>query len=145
MSVHLIKLCVGAESFDDLAAWQTRLVARLSAAGADPAPFHVTRQTPKRAAELLDGGSIYWVIKGLIRARQPIVALEETRDDQGVRACRLVFDPALVETEPTPRKAFQGWRYLDIRDAPADLASSAGVGAELPEALRAELRAIGAW
>src|SRR5213080_3873092 len=107
--LHLIKLCVGVDSLDELARWQAKRVAALKKKRAKPELVHVTRQTPKRAAELLDGGSLYWVIRGRIAARQ-----------HGLPGCGLVYEPKLVATVRRPRDPFQGWRYLDPKDAPPD-------------------------
>lgn len=109
-----------------------------------PAPFHVTRFAPRRADEILDGGSLYWVIQGLVQVRQRIAAFEEVSSGEG-RKCKIVLAPRLVETELQPRKAFQGWRYLTEDDAPADIDPRAQSGAGLPAALRSELIALGAW
>ena len=138
MTLHIIKLCVGADDIDDLSAWQARLMQRA------PSPYHHTRMLPKRADELMQGGSIYWVIRGLIQVRQPILEVKEIRDRSGRRACELIFDSHLVRVEPTPKRAFQGWRYLKSEDAPADLKSGEGAAA-LPSALQADLRAAMVW
>jgi hypothetical protein len=135
MSLHLIKLCVGADSIADLGAWQA---ARRKEWGE---VRHVTRMVPKRADELLDGGSIYWVIKGEVQVRQRLVEIRPFTDDEGIKRCALVLDPDLVETECVPRGPFQGWRYFPVKDAPPDLA--AGDVQDLPPALRKELRALG--
>lgn len=141
-TVHLQKLCVGAERVEDLIDWQTRLAADRRARGLDPRPVHVTRSWPKRAEALLDGGSLYWVFKGLILARQRIEALERVTDPDGVQRCAIVLDPMIRRTEAQPRRPFQGWRYLEAQNAPADL--PAGVdGAELPPELRRALREFG--
>lgn len=147
MTIHLVKLCVGAQSIAEIAAWQARVAAQRKRAGASPHPVHVTRQRPSRAAELLDGGSLYWVVRGVIQARQTVLDLEDARDASGLRACAIVLDAAVIATEPVPRRAFQGWRYLAAEDAPADLArgQSGDGGASLPDALRRELISIGAW
>ncbi len=141
--IHLLKLCVGCDSVEDLLDWQETRAAERRARGADPRPFHVTRMWPKRQAELLDGGSLYWVVKGLVLCRQRIVALEtETRDD-GIDRCRLRLDPDVVRTTPQPRRPFQGWRYLRPSDAPADLAAAAAGAPALPPALVAGLAEVG--
>ncbi len=145
MTIHLVKLCVGADVIDDVREWQTRVVKRRKAAGEDPRPYHVTRMFPKRRDELLDGGSLYWVVRRVIQVRQEIVDLEETVGDDGIRRCRIVLDPALALTQPSPRRAFQGWRYLRPDEAPADLPESGEGGAGLPEGLRRELIELGAW
>jgi hypothetical protein len=107
-----------------------------------PEQFHTTRMVPKRAAELLDGGSLYWVIKGNIQARQRLVDIRPFVDAEGISRCNLVLEPVLHETSWAPRRPFQGWRYLDPKDAPPDL-SAAGEGAELPPELRRELAGLG--
>ena len=97
---------------------------------------------PKRKSEVLDGGSIYWVIRGLISVRQRIVAIEPFTDDEGIERCKLVFDRDLVPVRPAPRRAFQGWRYLEADDAPPDVKTLPGSG-ELSDTMRAELAALG--
>ncbi len=144
MPLHLIKLAAGSEGLASLAAWQQHVIAERRRAGERATPCHVTRQTPKRREELLSGGSLYWVIKGVITVRQRILDLEDCVGADGVKRCRIVLDEALVETDPAPRKAFQGWRYLSADDAPRDL-TDRGAAARLPEELRRDLLAIGAW
>lgn len=111
----MIKLCVGAETIGDLAAWQQRLVQTY------PKPVHHTRMSPKRREELLSGGSIYWVIKKVIRVRQRILDIRTIDDSAGKPICELVFDPELVPVLPRRKRPFQGWRYLKVGDAPPDL------------------------
>ena len=113
--IHLLKLCVGCESVEDLLDWQSARAAERRAAGADPRPFHVTRMWPKRGDELLDGGSLYWVVKGLVLCRQRVVALERHTGEDGIERCRLRLDGEIVRTTPQLRRAFQGWRYLRPR------------------------------
>lgn len=143
MTLHLQKLSVGSESISTLRDWQKLVVRRREASGETPHHVHVTRMFPKRREELLDGGSLYWVIKGVIQCRNKIVGLEETIKN-GHRACAIVMDPTLVPVVPTPRRAFQGWRYLQPDDAPDDL-TGPGSGEELPPALRMKLVNLGAW
>jgi len=143
MTVHLLKLCVGVDDLDDLRAWHEK---RRKAAEKAGVPFtlrHVTRSTPRRADEVLDGGSLYWVIKGLIQARQPIVDLEATVREDGEPACAIVMAPELIETERRPHRAFQGWRYLEADSAPADLKASRRSGDALPVEMERELRELG--
>ena len=142
--IHLQKLSVGTESIDTLADWQRRLKARRGREGLAAFPDHITRMTPKRREELLDGGSVYWVIKGIIQCRNRIIDLQETRTMDGRKACRIVLDPDLTPVVPMPRRAFQGWRYLSVEDAPADL-TSLGDAADLPAKLRTKLVDLGAW
>ena len=144
MTLHLIKLCVGATSIEDLADWQKRRSAERKKAGKRAAPYHTTFQTPKRADELLDGGSLYWVMKGTIAARQRLVAIEEGTKDNGTPACILVLDPKIVAVRPVPRRAFQGWRYLTTEDAPQDLKSGIGnTVAAMPPKMRKDLADLG--
>ncbi|MGX6647928.1 DUF1489 family protein [Maricaulaceae bacterium MS644] len=138
MALNLIKLCVGADGIEDLEAWRDQV-----APGDRPMP-HTTRMTPKRAKELLDGGSLYWVIKRVIQARQTILELEEFTDEAGIKRCTIWLDREIVPTAPTPRRPFQGWRYLKAEDAPADLSVQTG-GEDLPDDLRRKLIEIGAW
>ena len=136
MSVHLIKLCVGVSDIEELADWQERRRKQQARV------YHITRMAPTRAAELVAGGSIYWVIRGAVLVRQRIEAVERYTDEEGIGRCKLVFDPRLVPVRPVPRRAFQGWRYLDPADAPPDLPASPA-GDEFPPKLRAELAALG--
>lgn len=145
MTVHLVKLCVGAQSIEDLAAWQNGRLAEARKTRNGPGQlFHTTYQTPKRTADLLDGGSIYWVIKGVIQVRQRLVGFDEGAKDDGRRCCLLLLDPELVPVRPKPRRAFQGWRYLTDDDAPPDLADGAGAGMSgMPPRMRRELAELG--
>jgi len=115
-----------------------------TARGLSPHHEHVTRMTPKRAAEILDGGSIYWVIKGVILCRNEIVALEPAKTQDGRKACSILMTPKLIPVIPTPKRPFQGWRYLSQEDAPGDLSVISGAE-DLPEHLRAQLVNLGAW
>ncbi|MGM0586513.1 MAG: DUF1489 family protein [Pseudomonadota bacterium] len=140
--LNLVKLCVGAERPEDLEAWQAARAAEREGRGADPRPRHVTRMWPRRAEEVLDGGSLYWVFKGLILARQRIAALEPVTGEDGVTRCAIVLEPEVIRTEAAPRRPFQGWRYLPGAEAPADLAE-AGELAGLPGELRRALADFG--
>lgn len=142
MALHLIKLCVGCESIDDLAEWIERKLAEKRAAGVKPEQFHVTRMVPKRIAELLDGGSLYWVIKGNVQVRQSLLDVRPFTDDEGIGRCRLVMEPKLVPTDWQPKRAFQGWRYLEPKDAPPDIRKGKK-GTSLPPAFLAELAGLG--
>ncbi len=140
MTLHLIKLCVGAECIDDLAQWQKKRLAERKKRGQAREIVHTTRQTPKRADELLADGSLYWVIKGQIAVRQRVLRLRPTIKN-GVPHCALVLDPKLVPTARRIHRPFQGWRYLDPKDAPRDLGKREMNS--LPEKLRVELTALG--
>lgn len=137
MALHLIKLAVGCESVKDLT---ERAAARARLGGRH---IHVTRMVPKRDAELLDGGSLYWVIRGEIAAREKLVAIEPFRDGEGIGRCRLVLEPEVHPVSPRPMRPFQGWRYLTASDAPLDLGKAAEGIAEMPETMRRELRELG--
>ena len=134
----MVKLCVGADDATDIERWQQRLMQTA------PLPYHHTRMVPKRGTELSDGGSIFWVTKGIILVRQRILEVREITDRGGRKACELIFDPDLVPVEPTPKRAFQGWRYLKPEDAPVDLKVGSGT-IEMPAALRAPLRDAMVW
>ena len=137
--VNLLKLCVGAEAVDDLLAWQRNPRAK----GPDGLPRHVTRMWPKREADLLNGGSIYWVIKGAIQCRQKILRLDEMMGEDGVRRCAIVLEPELHRTASALRRPFQGWRYLKPEDSPRDLPAGRAQEDALPEDLSRALAEIG--
>jgi len=137
--LNLIKLCVGIDSIEDLIAWR----AQNNPKGLESLSQHVTRMWPKREAELLDGGSIYWIIKGAIQARQRITALEERIGADGIRRCAIVMDPEIIRTTHATRRPFQGWRYLKAEDAPADLAHQRANDDALPHSLSQALADIG--
>src|SRR5579863_3629254 len=141
MPLHLIKLAVGPESLADLAERQAKRLKDAKARGAKPELLHVTRQKPKRADELLNGGSIYWVVKGFVTARQRLLELRDVTRD-GIPHCALVLDRVLIPVALRPHRAFQGWRYLDAKCAPADV-KQRGAALELPEELKRELAALG--
>jgi hypothetical protein len=143
MALHLIKLCVGAETVEDLTSWQDEVMVRNVAAGRPSLPTHVTRMWPKRADELLAGGSLYWVFKGLVLCRQRILSLDPRQGEDGIQRCVITLDPDAIRTRPQPRRPFQGWRYLRPEDAPRDLAARPGEDADLPPELLSELADLG--
>lgn len=127
----MIKLCVGVSDVD----WLEK-----RAAGGQPLIVH-TRMTPKRAPEIEDGGSLYWVIKGVVSCRQPILDIKTIGEGKGSR-CEITLEPRVIRTAPLARRPFQGWRYFET-DVPADLSQ---VGeTDLPNDLVSQLREIGAW
>ena len=136
MTLNLVKLCVGISSIEEFQAFIDYKLAEQKSAGLEEVRTHVTRMVPKRMDELLDGGSLYWVIKGNIQCRQIFTDIQVFTDNDGIRRCRLVMEPRLILTEWQPRRAFQGWRYLKQSDAPGDMAS----GKEGLQALPPELR-----
>jgi hypothetical protein len=141
MTLNLIKLCVGCDAIADLEEWIACRLVEARRAGRKPEHFHVTRMMPKRVDELLEGGSLYWVIKGTVQARQRLTDIRRFTDDDGIPRCRLVLEPKLIATEWQPKRPFQGWRYLEAKDAPADLTS--GQGGTMPPELAAELAELG--
>ena len=143
MPLHLIKLAVGCESVRDL---KGRVAERMKTAKQKGLPrhhIHITRMVPKRGEELLAGGSLYWVIKGEIAAREKIIAIEPFRDSDGIGRCRLVMQPKVIAVMQRPMRGFQGWRYLADGDVPPDLGSVGAGVAAMPEPLRRELRDLG--
>jgi hypothetical protein len=144
MPLHLIKLSVGTDSIEDLEDWiKQKLKEKKKRGERKPERIHTTRMVPKRAAELLDGGSIFWVIRGEILCRERILAVRPFVDREGVGRCQLVLDPKCVPVQPRPYRAFQGWRYLSAKDAPPDLDRAAPGARNMPETLRRELRGLG--
>jgi len=144
MTLHLIKLSVGTDSVEDLEHWIKRKMREKKKRGVKKVErVHTTRMVPKRVDELLDGGSIYWVIRGQIACRERILAVRPFTDKDGIGRCHLVLDPKCVPVEPRPFRAFQGWRYLNEKDAPRDLDRLGAGVAKMPEPLRRELRDLG--
>jgi len=135
-TLHLMKLCVGCPDPAELERWQKDRF------GEGPAQ-HVTRMWPTRAEELLDGGSIYWVFKGVMLARQRLLGFEERVGADGIRRCALMLDPRIVRTAALPRRPFQGWRYLRVSDAPADLPPGREAEPALPGRMARELAEMG--
>ncbi len=137
--INILKLCVGADSVEDLLDWQRSQRAHWPQGRA----VHVTRMWPKREAEVLEGGSLYWVIKGAILARQRITDLQQVDLGDGISRCALVLDAEVIRTEAAPRRPFQGWRYLDPADSPRDLPKGRAKDDPLPAALAQALAEIG--
>jgi hypothetical protein len=137
MALHLIKLVVGVDTAEALEAHGRRLIAQ------DGVWTVRTRNTPVRAVELLDGGSLYRVIKGVIVCRQRILDIETVGEGRESR-CAITVEPTLVAVTPTPKRPFQGWRYLKADEAPQGLEAGLATG-EAPMALVLKLRELGAW
>jgi hypothetical protein len=136
MPLNLIKLCVGVSEVDELENW----VAACKA-GRDTLD-HTTRMFPRRQAEILPGGSLYWVIRGMALCRQPIADLQAVTGVDGIERCRIVFKPQIIMVRPMPRRAFQGWRYLEQSDTPPDMPKRAG-DKGISEKMRRELAELG--
>ncbi|WP_299909360.1 DUF1489 domain-containing protein [uncultured Paracoccus sp.] len=134
--LNLMKLCVGADAPEDLLAWQQMRFGGGTAC-------HVTRMWPKREDELLQGGSLYWVFKGVMSARQRLIGLEERIGEDGIRRCALMLDPDLIRVTAVPRRPFQGWRYLNGAEAPIDLPRGAVDDTPLPPEVAARLAEMG--
>ncbi|MES0881725.1 DUF1489 family protein [Roseibium sp. SCP14] len=138
MTLHLVKLCVGADSAESLQAWIDYRVEQARLAGLPEETTHTTRMVPTRKDELLDGGSLYWVIKGKIQARQHLLDIRPFTDEAGIKRCDLVMEPRLILTRYQPKRPFQGWRYLKVDEAPADM-RVAGEAASMSDAMRRDL------
>jgi len=143
MPLNLIKLCVGADSVSDLEDWIKLKLKEKRKKREKPEHIHRTRMVPKRAEELTDGGSLYWVIRGEIMCRQVIKDVRPSVDKDGIGRCGIVLEPKPVLVEPRPYRAFQGWRYLAVKDAPPDLGKRDKGTAAMPDTLRRELRELG--
>src|ERR1700686_3251903 len=143
MPIHLIKLAVGCESVRELKAWVAERMQVAKKKGLPLHHIHVTRMVPKRVDELLAGGSLYWVIRGEIAAREKIIGIEPFRDRDGIGRCRLKMQPRVSAVLPRPMRPFQGWRYFTEDAAPPDLKSAGSGLAAMPEPLRRELRELG--
>jgi len=138
-TVNLIKLSVGTENVAGLRDWQAL---RRKQLGRDHS-LHITRMWPKREAEIIGKGSIFWIIKGFIQCRQRIIGFDEIIGEDGIRRCGIMLDPELVETTQVQRRPFQGWRYLKAEDAPLDLPQSRANDSAIPKELANELDALG--
>ena len=132
MPLHMIKLGVGVPDVE----WLERRAAK-----GGPLVVH-TRMTPKRASEIEDGGSLYWVVKGVIVCRQPVLDITTLGEGKQSR-CEIMLEPRVIRTAPLARRPFQGWRYFEPKDVPPDLDTlDAG---EAPDELVRQLRELGAW
>jgi hypothetical protein len=136
MALHLIKLCVGVSEMEEMKSWVA--IAR----GTGEILDHVTRMFPRRRDEILPEGSLFWVIRGMILCRQPIADLVPFLGGDGIQRCRILFQPEIIPVRPTPRRAFQGWRYLAAEDAPVDMPRGTG-GKEMTEQMRRDLAELG--
>ena len=143
MALHILKLCVGCDSIEDLIQWREEDAALKRRLKLPVEQYHTTRMFPKRDADILDGGSLYWVIKGNVQCRQRIADLRPVTGTDGISRCQIVLDHDVVPTLWQPRRAFQGWRYLETKDAPADLTAGRAGLLEIPPELRVELASLG--
>jgi hypothetical protein len=143
MLLHLIKLCVGCDTITDLEEWIEENRAHHRRLGRAYEQTHTTRMVPKRSEALLDGGSLFWVIKGQVACRQRLLDVRPFTDGDGIGRCRLVLEPLVVAVAPRPCRPFQGWRYLEANDAPRDLNRASGDLAAMPEAMRRQLADLG--
>ena len=143
MALNLLKLCVGCDSVEDLEEWIAMRLEQRRRAREPVEHFHTTRMVPTRAAELVDGGSLYWVIKGSVQCRQRLLEVRPFVDSEGISRCHLMLEPVVVRTDWQPRRPFQGWRYLKQKEAPLDLGKGRKGVAEMPVKLRQELTELG--
>src|ERR1700749_2264572 len=143
MPLHILKLAVGCDSVAELKQWVAERMKTAKKKGLPQRHVHITRMTPKRDEEILAGGSLYWVIRGEIAAREKSAAMEPFRDSDGIGRCRLVMQPKVIAVMQRPMRPFQGWRYLAAGDAPPGLGTVGSGVADMPEPLRRELRDLG--
>jgi hypothetical protein len=144
MPLHLIKLAVGCESVKELKEWIAERMLAAKKKGLPQQHVHITRMAPKRTEDIMSGGSLYWVIRGEIAAREKLIGIEPFRDRDGIGRCRLLMQPKVIAVSPRPMRPFQGWRYLNPDDAPPDLGKASADGlAAMPEPMRRELRDLG--
>jgi hypothetical protein len=143
MPLHIIKLCVGADSIEDLQQWIDETQAERRRLGRPAEQIHTTRMAPRRRDEVLDGGSLYWVIRGVLQVRQPIRDLRPVKGDDGIERCEIVLEPLLVPTERRQKRPFQGWRYLNAVEAPRDVGRAGGGSDTLPQEMRRDLAELG--
>ncbi len=143
MALHLLKLCVGCDSIRDLEDWIEENRSHHRRLGRDYEQTHITRMVPKRMDALVGDGSLYWVIRGQIACRQRLLCVRPFTDSEGIGRCHLVLEPVVIPVEPRPCRPFQGWRYLEAKDAPGDLGRASGDLAVMPEAMRRELADLG--
>jgi hypothetical protein len=141
--LHILKLCVGCDSIRDLEDWIAESMALWRRLGRPEEQRHTTRMVPKRVSEIVGGGSLYWVIKGQVSARQIIREIRPFTDLDGIGRCHLVLEPKVVPVEPRPCRPFQGWRYLTEADKPRDLGAGGGDFSAMPEDMRRELAGLG--
>ena len=141
--VHLVKLCVGITTINQLEQLQSMRRGEYVKAGRPPVSIHITRNKPKRSKEIINSGSLYWVIRRQIRVRQKIVRIDDIEDSEGRKKCCLVLDSDLIKTEHRAYRPFQGWRYLEQSDAPADLSNNQKAESEMPSEMEEELRGLG--
>ena len=141
--VNLVKLCVGITTINQLEQLQSMRRGEYVKAGRPPVNIHITRNKPKRSKEIINSGSLYWVIRRQIRVRQKIIRIDDIEDAEGRKRCCLVLDSDLIKTEHRAYRPFQGWRYLEQSDAPADLSNNQKAESEMPSEMEEELRGLG--
>ena len=141
--VNLVKLCVGITTINQLEQLQSMRRGEYLKAGRPPVNIHITRNKPKRSKEIINSGSLYWVIRRQIRVRQKIIRIDDIEDAEGRKKCCLVLDSDLIKTEHRAYRPFQGWRYLEQSDAPADLSNNQKAESEMPSEMEEELRGLG--
>jgi hypothetical protein len=143
VTVNLVKLCVGVTGVDELERLQSMRRDQYAKSGMAPVNIHITRNKPKRADEILDNGSLYWVMRRQIRVRQKIIRIDDLEDMEGKKRCGLVLGQKLIRTELRNYRPFQGWRYLEQSDVPPDLTSNSFGSGDMPPEMEEELRSLG--
>ncbi|MFL2801476.1 MAG: DUF1489 family protein [Paracoccaceae bacterium] len=140
--VNLIKLCVGNQNVSDLYNSQKNRIIHHEKSDL-PATFFITRMRPKRENEILNGGSVFWVFKGLILARQKIIGFEDFVSKDTIKRCKIILDRKIILTDTHQKKPFQGWRYFKEQDAPKDREIFSEDKLQLPLKIEKELSEIG--
>ena len=143
MALHILKMAVGVENVEHLCRLQDQRLRLMAEAGDPQILRHWTRNKPKRVDEIQAGGSLYWIIKGYVRARQRIVAIERSKNREGSKKCAFVLDPTVVRTVPRAARPIQGWRYLETSTAPLDETTGFVELGDIPEEMAKELRDLG--
>lgn len=141
--MHIIKLCVGVSTLEELEGYRAERAHWWGADYGEDVHVHRTRTMPKRREEIEGQGSIYWVISGVVRCRQRILRLAPAVDEQGLACCDIIMAPDLIRVVPRPKSPFQGWRYLEPKDAPPDLDQANGFADEGSMELAEELARLG--
>ncbi len=144
---NLIRTAVGIGSLAELAEVQEHFRTMTSAEGRK-AVIVTTRNKPTRENDLLNGGSVYWIIRNVIRARQAVIDIQVAQDEEGRNFCQIFLDPTIMLVHPVDHRAIQGWRYLPPERAPADAgrydaSADTGESDNIPPEMESELKALG--
>ena len=142
--VNIVKLAVGVKSVEELALIQRRFLNQ-SKTQTSKGFYHSTKLMPKKHEAIVESGSLYWVIKGVICARQKIVEIIKKEDPDGVKRCRIYLENSIIKTTPIRKRPFQGWRYLKKNRTPADIVDpvTATFDEDIPLEVQQQLLEVG--